>query len=372
MRNALPRLALIASTALLLTACGGTSTTPTDPSDQGSGADGSVEVLGGEEAAKQLDELYASAQGAGQTDVTVYGPGESDKEAMYEVFSERFPGITVNPVYILGPDLTAKLEAEFASGQHVGDLIQNGDAGIAGNLIADQLEPFEPVLARQLDPVAYSEPSGTAWAATAATFGFAYNTNLLSEDEAPKRWEDLLDPSMEGQMVSDDVTRNGAGLGTLSHLLWDGRYEPGWLDDYSTQGVTFQASTPAAGSAVATGEFAVQPAYPMAFYLRDRDNGAPMAWNLPEEGVHLSPHYVAQLKNAPNAEAAKLLMAWLFTPEAQQAAAELGYYPLLPGESGPEGLPAANELDLLKPISLTEVLSVHSDNLEEVNTAFEE
>ncbi|WP_417510160.1 ABC transporter substrate-binding protein [Microbacterium sp.] len=331
-----------------------------------------MEALGGEAAAAQLDELYAAAKESGQTSVTIYGPGETDKAAMYEIFSERFPGITVNPVYILGPDLTAKLEAEFASGQHVGDLIQNGDAGIAGNLLADQLEPFKPVLAGELDEVAYGEPTGAAWAATAATFGFAYNTNLLSEDEAPATWDDLLDPALKGQMTSDNMTRNGAGMGTLSHVMWDGRLGDSWLSDFAAQDITFQASTPAAGAAVATGEFAVQPAYPMAFYLRDRASGAPVNWVLPEDGVHLSPHYVALLKGGPNSDAAKLLMAWLFTPEAQQASAELGYYPLLPGEAGPNGLPPADELDLLKPISLTDVLEVHAKNLAEVKAAFGE
>lgn len=373
MRRTLSLTGAVAAAALLLAGCAGSSTPAEEPAGNGGGDPAAdTELLGGDEAAAQLEELYAAAQEAGQTSVTIYGPGETDKAAMYEVFSARFPDITVEPVYILGPDLTAKLEAEFASGQHVGDIIQNGDAGIAGNLLADQLEPFTPVLAEQLDPVAYAEPSGAAWAATAATFGFAYNTSLLSPEEAPTTWEDLLDPSLKGKMTSDNMTRNGAGLGTLSHVLWDGRYGPDWLDEFAAQDITFQASTPAAGAAVATGEFALQPAYPMAFYLRDRANGAPVEWTLPDEGVHLSPHYVGLLRNAPNAEAAKLLMSWLFTPEAQQAAAELGYYPLLPGEAGPDGLPPADDLDLLEPLSLTDVLDIHSENLETVKVAFGE
>lgn len=356
--------ALTAAAALALTACQGGSVpgeAPEPPTGEAPASD--LELLGSEEMAAELDALYAAAKDAGQTTVTIYGPGETDKAAMYEVFSERFPGITVNAVYILGPDYAAKLEGEFASGQHVADMVQTGDTAIAGNLRADQLVPFKPVGAEGVDAEAYSDAGGTVWAPSASTFGYMYNTNLLDEADAPKGWDDLNDPSLKGKMTSDDVTRNGAGFGTISHLMWDGSH-PDWLAGIADQDITLQSSSPVAGSAVATGQYAVHPFYPLAFYIRDKAKGAPVEYVFPTEGgVHLSPHYVGILDGAPNPDAAKLLMAWLFTPEAQQLAAGTGYYPLVSGQAGPEGLPSVDDLDLLKPFVIEDVAGIMAENL---------
>jgi iron(III) transport system substrate-binding protein len=364
-------LAVAAVAALTLTACAGGADPAPSGTPGGAPSEDAVELLGGAEAAAEMDELYQAALDSGKTSVTIYGPGETDKEKMYELFSERFPGISVTGVYILGPDYAAKIEAEFASGQHVADIVQAGDTAIASNIKAGYFEPFRPVTAQDVDPEAYADPAGTVWAASASTFGFLYNTNLIDEGDAPAGWDDLLDPSLAGAMTSDDVTRNGAGFGTLSHLLWDGRFDTAWLDSLAAQDITFQSSSPVAGSAVATGQFAVQPFYPMAFYLRDKAKNAPVEFVFPTEGgVHLSPHYLGVINGAPNPDAAKLLMAWLFSPEGQEAAAEVGYYPLVPGQSGPEGLPPVEELDLLKPFNLDDVGGVMAGNLDIVKEAF--
>lgn len=355
--------------ALALSACGSTQTPGTgDPSD----GEGDVELLGGAEVVAALDELYQAAIEAGQTTVTVYGPGEADKQAIYdEIFSQRFPEITVTGVYVLGPDYAAKMEAEFASGQHVADLVQAGDTSIAPNLAADYIEPFTPMNVDGVDAEAFSDDDGTVWAASAATFGIMYNTNLLSADEAPQGWEDLLDPSLAGKMTSDDLTRNGAGFGTLSHLMWDGGVGDDFAAEFAAQEITFQSSTPVAGSAVATGQFAVEPFYTMSYFLADSAKGAPVEFVFPTEGgVHLSPHYLGVVKGASNPDAARLLMTWLFTPEAQQAMAGLGYSPLVAGQAGPNGFPPVDELDLLKPWDLADLQSHSSENLALVKEAF--
>lgn len=370
-KSKLSWIALAATAALALTACGGGGEAPAPAEPGAAPSDDVVELLGGAEAAAEMDELYQAALESGRTSVTIYGPGETDKEKMYDLFSERFPGISVTGVYILGPDYAAKIEAEFASGQHVADIVQAGDTAIASNIVAGYFEPFHPVGAQDVDAEAYADPAGTVWAASASTFGFLYNTSMLDEADAPRGWDDLLDPSLTGAMTSDDVTRNGAGFGTLSHLLWDGRFGAEWLDALAAQDITFQSSSPVAGSAVATGQYAVQPFYPMAFYLRDKAKNAPVEFVFPTEGgVHLSPHYLGVINGAPNPDAAKLLMAWLFSPEAQDAAAEVGYYPLVPGHAGPDGLPPADELDVLLPFNLDDVGSVMAGNLEIVKQAF--
>ncbi len=364
---------LTAASALLLmlTACSGTvgdSASSTAIADAGSGDE---QVLGGPDAVKAMKDLYAGAQAKGTTTITVYGPGEPDRKPLYDLFSKRFPGIEVKNVYILGPEYAAKMEGEFASGQHVADLVQAGDTSIAGEVGQNYFVHFEPVTAKGLDKKTYADATGTVMAASALPFGFMYNTNTMKAADAPKAWNDLTDPKYRGQMTSDDVTQFGGGFSTLAQMLYDGRYDDAYLKKLAGQGIAFQSSVAVAGTSVATGEHALEPFYPLSFYMRDKAKGAPVAFVFPTGGgVHLSPHYLGVVNGAPNLEGAELLMTWLFSPEAQKAAAAVGYYPLMPGQQGPADSPPADKVDLLKPFLLADVNKISADNLKRVKAAF--
>ena len=39
---------------------------------------------------------------------------------------------------------------------------------------------------------------------------FAYNTDLVSEEDAPRTWDDLLDPRWNGQIVMTDPGSSGS------------------------------------------------------------------------------------------------------------------------------------------------------------------
>jgi iron(III) transport system substrate-binding protein len=372
MRTSLKAASGLVALAVVLTACagGGTGTPSGGPTSGNPAAD--AEILGGTEAAAELDRLYKAAVAAGQTTVTVYGPGENDKQAVYDkVFSARFPDISVTGVYVVGPDYAAKLEAEFASGQHVADMVQAGDASIAPGLSLDYFEPFAPVTARDVDRALYADNDHTVLAASQVAFGHLYNPAKLSAGEVPSGWNDLLNPALAGRIATDDVTRAGSGFATLSHLLWDGRYDAEYVKKLAGQRIAFQASSPAAGNAVATGEFALHGWYPMSFYMRDKAAGAPVEFVFPTEGgVHSSPHYIGLIKGAKNPDAAKLLATWLFTPEAQQAMAKIGYHAVVPGQPGVPGFPAMDGLDLLKPFNLSDLVAINDASRKTIHAAF--
>jgi iron(III) transport system substrate-binding protein len=356
---------------LALSACGGTSGDAVPQVN--SAAEGELNsqdaaLLGGAEAVAAMQQLYQAAQAAGETSVTVYGPGENDKGPLYEVFSQRFPGISVTGTYLVGPEFAAKIQAEFASGQHVADMVQGGDTSVAPFI--EEFAEFAPVTAGKLDP-GFRDGAGLRTAPTGSVFGILYNTNLMSEEQAPTGWRDLTDPAYKGRMTTEQPTRNGGAFGTVSHLLWDGRYDEAYLRALAAQDIAYQSSNPVAGAAVATGQYAVNPFYPYSFYLRDKEQGAPVAFVFPTEGgVHISPHYLGILDRAPNPNAAKLLTTWLFTPEAQQAASDVGYYPLMPDSPAPAGYPSVNELDLLKHFPLDEVVTISAENLATAKRAF--
>lgn len=370
-------LAGVVALVVIAAACGDDDSSP---DGTGAGADtagtdvatqGEAEALGSEEIAAELDRLYQAAIDAGETEVVVYGPGENDKIPVYELFMERYPEISVSGEYLVGPDLESKLNAEIASGQHIASLLQSGDTSLAPKVPSDTndgiLAEFTPVTIEDLDPEFSDGERRYAHAASASTFGILYNTNSITADEAPASWEDVLDPTWQGRLAWDDPTRFGSAFGFFNKILWDDRYDESYVEDLDANEVHLEASAPAAGNTVATGEFDVNPAYPYSFYMHDVERGAPVGFVFPVEGGnHLSPHYLGLVQDAPSPDAAKLLMSWLFTPEAQAANADIGYYPTMPGVPGPDGSPPIDELDLLEAIPLDEVNALADENLETV------
>lgn len=326
-------------------------------------SDSDADALGGQAVVDELESLYKQATDDGDRTVVVYGPGEKDREPVYKAFTKRFPGIKVQGEYLFGPQLTSKLDQEFASGKHVADIVHTGDTTTVALAGKDRFQAFDPVSAKDL-PAQYADPQHRFAAASMLAFGIAYNNEELSEDEAPKGWNDLLDSKFKGKLVSEDVTHAGGSANTLAHMLYDGRYDEDWLQKLADQDLQLVQNTPTAGTSVATGEYDIAAIYAYSFYLRDKKKGAPISFVFPVEGGnHLSGHYLAMVQDAPHPTAAKLLMTWLFTPEGQEEIAKVGQYPTMPGSPAPDEYPALEDIDLLKPVPFDEVNALTGKSL---------
>lgn len=372
MRSTRPGIVAASALLALVTACGGGTQVPAAPQvpAAASAAPADVTALGGRATLDEMTRLYQAAQGAREDAVVVYGPTENDRRPLYDLFSQRFPGIAVRGEYLVGPDFSSKVNGEFASGQHVGDLAQGGDTSVAQQLAQNRFAAFTPVNSRDVS-AAFKDDGGHLVAASAATFGIMYNTTKVPEAQAPKGWADLTDPRWKGQLTAEDPTRTGGSFSALSHLLWDGRLDTGFVERLAAQGISAQASAAAAGTKVDTGEFGMNPFYPYSFYLRDKAKGAPVGFVFPVAGGnHLSGQFLGVFDGAPHPNAAKLLATWLFTPEGQKAAADVGLYPTVPGTAGPAGYPPVDQLDLLKPFPLASVSKITDGNLATVQQAF--
>ena len=370
-RNVIVAATLCLSASGLLTGCGGQSTdtaTSTQPTATTTTED--VTALGGQANADQLDALYQAAVANGETTVYVVGPSEPSRAAYYATFSARYPKIKVVGTQASGPTFDSKIRNEVASGQYQTDLVQGGDTSVAPQLADGLYQAYTPFTTTNLDAI-WSEPTGTLWAASGSVSGIVYNTNLVQAADAPKGWADLLNPAFKDKMTMDDPTKFGPTFGTFNKMIQDGRLGDDFVSKLYAQNITLNSQSQAADATVMTGQFAIEPIYPLDFFMTDKANGGPIEWVLPNDGAQISPHYLGLMAHAPHPNAAKLLMNWSFTPEAQQGIASIGLYPLVAGEPGPNGLPSIDTIDLLKPIPLADIASVSATNLAKVKAAWQ-
>lgn len=116
-------------TTALLAAGALTALTACSSSGAASKPDKPVEVPGASaEANDYMNELYDKAVEEGKTDIVLYGPSVSAQKSLFDVFTDRFPGIKM--VQQDQPDAQSitKIEAEAQSGSKIADIYDGGES----------------------------------------------------------------------------------------------------------------------------------------------------------------------------------------------------------------------------------------------------
>src|SRR5699024_6552250 len=159
--------------------------------------------------------------------------------------------------------------------------------------------------------------------------GFSYNTELVSEEEVPKTWSDLLDPRWEGKIQFPSPAASGtATLMVLSYMMQHGE-EEGW--EYF-QKLTDQAnSIPDSGSgptkAVAMGEAEIGIGFDFMAY-EHQANGETVDFIVPDKTpILVNP--MTLIKDGPNPEGGKKFMEFMLEEEAQKILASWYHIPIM-------------------------------------------
>ncbi|GAA3772923.1 ABC transporter substrate-binding protein [Microbacterium kribbense] len=341
---------LTLAAALAVTGCaaGGSSDTATVKTDP-------AVAFGSADNAKQMQVLYEAAKKGNETTIVTYGPGESIYKPVYQQFSKRFPGIRVTSQTIFGAELDTRLTQEFTSNKHVGSLQIGGAPVTLLTAGKDRCEAYAPFTSDYEDSSLIA-PDGTYRAVVGWPYGIEYNTDKLTEAEAPKSWKELTEPKWKGKIAMQDPTRISGTANTITRMLYDGRYDESFLRGLAANDPLIIADSGPTEQAVASGQREVNFVAQYIEYLRTKAKGLPIGIIFPtEDGTTLEYHYTCLLKDSPVPHASKLLVNWLFTPEGQKAMASIGVYGVLEGAQ-PKGLPTMGELapKLLKAIPVEE------------------
>jgi len=277
-----------------------------------------------------LQDLYKAAQAAGQKEVTMYASSSADNLPVYEVFSKRFPGITVKSTDMFGPPLEARLQAEFASTGPQVDLIASGEPDLLNFQKHGWLQPYLPDTAKGI-PQELIGPDNLWIGYATIPLGVIVNTSAVGAADMPKTWKDLVAPRWRGKVSMS----NPGGINGLSQAfaaaMKGGVIDQAWLEACAANKPLITPGAVAALQMVATGQANMCPITALAQYSNAKKQGAPLVWIIPAEGYTALPAPVALLTKAPHPEAAKLLVSWLMTPEGQELFAKTGQPGTMPG-----------------------------------------
>ena len=140
-----------------------------------------------------------------------------------------------------------------------------------------------------------------------------YNSNLLSAAEAPKKWEDMLDPKWKGQIGMSTDVKAWVTL-ALGEGGWGVERTEKFLRKLGKQNPLWGAGHTTAHTLMIAGEFKLNAEGYLYHVLNSKRKGAPTEAILASPALVLGPS--AHLsKKARHPNAGKLFLEWLFSPQ---------------------------------------------------------
>jgi ABC-type Fe3+ transport system substrate-binding protein len=249
---------------------------------------------------------------------------------MAEAFMKKYPFIKAEYWRGASPQIVQKALAEARADKMQVDVLESTSlapplmkAGLAVPFHSPETDSYPKEL---VDPHGY-------WASTRLSyFGAAINTNLVKKDQAPKTWEDLLDPKWKGKMA----WRVGGGdsgaelFVTNLRLLWGDAKAEDYIKKLAKQDVIgYTSSARQLVNQVMAGEYAIALNIFLHHPLISAQKGAPVAPD-PMEPIPALNGTVVLAKNAPHPYAAMLLIDFMLSKDGQRTFVAGDYFPANP------------------------------------------
>ena len=274
-------------------------------------------------ANERLRALIDGARQEGALDI-VWGEntlaGAAGIETLVRAVNDYY-GLDLKVQYTPGPSqpqVATQLVQEFAAGRRATtDVYIGGSESYIATLVSPTMTLAQvdwPGIFDHVNPSLVAV-NGAALQISSRLPGIVYNTKLIPPDESPRTLQALLDPKWKGK------------VSTQSYLgFFDTLSDPGiWGMERTRQYVTAY-SAQIAGlircgeyERVASGEFWLHALACTEGGVRPFINqGAPLAYNIPEDAGVITHRYLAVPKHARHPNAATLFVAFFLTPAGQQ------------------------------------------------------
>jgi iron(III) transport system substrate-binding protein len=153
--------------------------------------------------------VLAGCGGDGRTVLTVYSPHGKDMLEHYErAFEQAHAGVDVQWVDMGSQEILDRLRAEAANPQAdvwFGAPAETFSKGAKEGLLA----PYRPTWVSGVPPDA-RDPRDMWYGMYYTPEVIAYNTQAVSAADAPKDWDDVLDPKWRGKVIIRDPVASGS------------------------------------------------------------------------------------------------------------------------------------------------------------------
>jgi iron(III) transport system substrate-binding protein len=270
-------------------------------------------LLGGGAAAAAVASSVHRA-GAQQSLLWYSASASGADEAWAKMFKAR-AGVAVEYFRIGGVKLTERIEQEVKARQVRFSVM---DISIPGLM---SLWSRRGMLAQYDSPESAHYPAATRLAGywtpiNALTLSMAYNADYIRPEEAPKTWEDLLQPKWKGRMTMSDALYSGGALHWYAALR--SVYGKSFMEKLAKQDILVRNGSGETTDTLISGE------RPLAAMLLDYyvvaaiEKGANLYLVQPEEGIPASYEVIGLPAGGPNPDLGRKFLDFALSRDAQE------------------------------------------------------
>jgi iron(III) transport system substrate-binding protein len=281
-----------------------------------------AQQAGADEVTPAQRKLYEAAKAKGETATWYVAHYNSETaEQIGRAFDDAFPGVKANVVRTTAQVAYQRLSQDMRARVQNCDVFSSTDVGHYMRLKEEgRLEKFTPEAAAHVIPSLRGiDPDGYFHTTSIGTVLITYNTTKVTEQEAPRKWTDLLDMKWENRVTVGHPGFSGY-VGTWVVAM---RKLYGW--DYFKK---LERTKPQIGRSINdtvtmlnSGERWVG-AGPGATTLRSASRGNPLAIIYPDDGTLLMVSPTAVVKGTKNPNAARLFVEFLLGRRSSQIQVE--------------------------------------------------
>jgi iron(III) transport system substrate-binding protein len=262
-------------------------------------------------------------------------------------FTEMF-GVKVNVVRTTAQVAYQRLLQDIKNNQTICDVFSSTDVGHYVRLAGEgRFEKYVPETEAKIVPAFRNfDPQGYYTTTSAGLVVLTYNTTKVKAEEAPTKWQDLLDIKWKGKVSTGHPGFSGY-VGTWV-LMMKNLYGWAYFDKLEKNKPQIGRSINDTVTALNAGERQVA-AGADGSTLFSAARGNPLAVSYPTDGSVLIIAPSAIMKGTKHPNAAKLFMEYLLSVEAAKINAKHFAIPLRPEVPSPPGAKPVSEIKTIRP-----------------------
>jgi iron(III) transport system substrate-binding protein len=244
-------------------------------------------------------------------------------ERIARAFEAKYPGIPVRVERSGGERIFQRIGQEYGSKIHAVDVVNSSDGAHFIVWKRDGLlTPYVPEDVAEHYAPEHRDPDGlfANWRIWLCVIG--YNTKLVTREEAPRSYADLLQPKWVGKMVKAHPGYSGTIMTATFQIARDIGW--GYFEKLAQQRVMQVQSSADPPKRLAAGERAVMADGNEYNLIQLKERGEAVEPVYPTEGTPTIIGPSGVMKAAPNPNAARLLQSFMFTRDCQQLMVDWG------------------------------------------------
>jgi iron(III) transport system substrate-binding protein len=270
--------------------------------------------------------LAAGCGGGGRTPLVLYSPHGRDLLMLMEKTYEKLhPEVDVRWLDMGSQEVYDRVRSERPNPQ--ADLWYGGPQQIFARGAAEGLlVPYKPAWATAIPPESRG-PGDLYFGVYRTAPVLVFNSAAIPADQAPRDWDDLLDPKWKGKILIRDPLASGTLRTLFGMILARSVAETGdtrrgfeWLRRLDGQTKDYVLN-PALLLERLNRREGLLTIWELTDVLWQKKRGSPLDFRFPASGTPVIDDSIGLVKGAPHPAQAKAFLEWVGSPEAQALAA---------------------------------------------------